>query len=466
MGLYTGLPRDIETVDINIARGGTAGCIVAARLAEVDPGLSVLVLKSGPNGVGNPAIDYPAFLSSNPSPDLDGREITVPCGAVLGGGSAINTIILMKHCKRSIRIQKSLLETCHGPGSMDTHGSNGPIHVSAGTYRYLHPRLEHGQHPNLHVVIESPVVRILFDNKKARGVVMVVVSRGAFGTPAVLERSGVGSPDILQRPGITRVVADVPGVGHEYDDHHLLLCPYKSSVGPEGTVDDVTCKLRPTEKDVAALGPDSQKVWNAELRNDPTKPLMMMALPPRRAVGIPPGQYFEVSTFTTYPFSRGHVHITGPEFSDPLDFDTGFFADEKGIDLKKHRWAYKKQREVARRMEVFRGELPGGHPPFPTGSDAACVAPDGPLANGQDIEYSAEDDAIIDKFACENVSSPWHSSGGGNLDPSLRVHGVRNLKIADLSIVPKNVAANTNNAALVVSEKPASIVMKELGLAK
>lgn len=36
----------------------------------------------------------------------------------------------------------------------------------------------------------------------------------------------------------------------------------------------------------------------------------------------------------------------------------------------------------------------------------------------------------------------------------------------DLSIAPENVAANTNNTALMVGEKAADIIMKELGLVK
>jgi choline dehydrogenase-like flavoprotein len=45
----------------------------------------------------------------------------------------------------------------------------------------------------------------------------------------------------------------------------------------------------------------------------------------------------------------------------------------------------------------------------------------------------------------------------------LNVYGVEGLKLADLSVVPSNVAANTNYTAMVVGEKAADIVIKELG---
>lgn len=65
---------------------------------------------------------------------------------------------------------------------------------------------------------------------------LVVVSAGALGTPQVLERSGVGNPEILKKLDIP-VVSDLPGVGEDYQDHHLLLYPYKSTLDESETLD-------------------------------------------------------------------------------------------------------------------------------------------------------------------------------------------------------------------------------------
>jgi alcohol oxidase len=198
---------------------------------------------------------------------------------------------------------------------------------------------------------------------------------------------------------------------------------------------------------------------------------------PGDPTGVPPGQYFGVTVFTVYPRSRGHIHITGPDPDDPADFYTGFFSDKNSVDLKKHRWTYKKQRELVRRMGVFRGEYQGFHPAFTAESKAAISEEklEGPLMDIKDIEYSAEDDAVIDKFSRENVGSTWHSLGtckmgprekNGVVDADLNVYGVEGLKLADLSIAPKNVAANTGNTAMVIGEKAADIIIKELGLGR
>jgi alcohol oxidase len=52
----------------------------------------------------------------------------------------------------------------------------------------------------------------------------------------------------------------------------------------------------------------------------------------------------------------------------------------------------------------------------------------------------------------------------GVVDPNLNVYRTRNLMVADMSIVPKNVGINTNNIALAVEEKAAVIISYILGV--
>lgn len=131
---------------------------------------------------------------------------------------------------------------------------------------YIHPLLRDGAHPNLHILVESKVTRVIFDEStppRAVGVEyrptasdqplvtlsnpvhsivkakkMVVVSAGALGTPQILERSGVGNPELLKRLGI-EVKADVKGVGKNYQDHQLVVYPYKTSLGGGETLDGI-----------------------------------------------------------------------------------------------------------------------------------------------------------------------------------------------------------------------------------
>lgn len=129
-------------------------------------------------------------------------------------------------------------------------------------------------------------------------------------------------------------------------------------------------------------------------------------------------------------------------------------------------------------MPIFRGELAATHPSFPEGSKAAVIEQcDGPVITDDSsrIEYSAEDDKAIEKRIREVLSTTWHSLGTckmaprdqkGVVDKDLNVYGVQGLKLADLSVPPENVGANTGNTAFLVGEKAADIFIKELGLSE
>jgi choline dehydrogenase-like flavoprotein len=117
-----------------------------------------------------------------------------------------------------------------------------------------------------------------------------------------------------------------------------------------------------------------------------------------------------------------------------------------------------------------------GHPKFPDGSKAKLVDVnqlDCQYAVENDIEYSKEDDRAIEDWIRGNLNTTWHSLGtcamkprenGGVVDGNLNVYGTTGLKIADLSMVPENVGANTNNTALAVGEKAAMIIGHEFGI--
>lgn len=113
------------------------------------------------------------------------------------------------------------------------------------------------------------------------------------------------------------------------------------------------------------------------------------------------------SIFTGTHSLGAQPHITGPSINDSADFDTGFFAGEKGhLDVKKHVFGYKKQQEITRRMRSYQGEYPASHPPFSPDSPAACVDLTEALpVDIPNIVYSADDDAVLEAFVRGNVST-------------------------------------------------------------
>jgi alcohol oxidase len=95
--------------------GGTAGCVLASRLAAANPDLHIVILEAGPVTYNDPAHTQPARFPSNlapgsrtvrvhtsrPSAALGGRSVAVPCGQCLGGGGSVNCMLLNALLKKN-----------------------------------------------------------------------------------------------------------------------------------------------------------------------------------------------------------------------------------------------------------------------------------------------------------------------------------------------------------------------------
>ncbi|KAJ8517833.1 hypothetical protein ONZ45_g5014 [Pleurotus djamor] len=373
----------------------------------------------------------------------------------------------------------------------------------------------------------------------------VVVSSGTLGTPQILERSGVGDSKLLQKMDV-KVVSDLPGVGEQYQDHYTTLSIYRVSnetntlddflrgdkdvqkelfqeweTSPEkarlsSNAIDAGFKIRPTEEELKEMGPEFNKLWNEYFKDKPDKPVMFGSIVAGAYADhalLPPGKYvtmFQYLVSDTYvkeqrnvlkrqvrltAFFKIHIQSSNP-YVEPF-FDSGFMNDK--ADFAPIRWSYKKTREVARRMDSFRGELTSHHPHFHPGSPAACrdidiktakemlpnaftvgIHMDGTSGEPydaskvhEDIKYTEEDDKAIDDWIADHVETTWHSLGtcamkpreqGGVVDERLNVYGTENLKCVDLSICPDNLGTNTYSSALLVGEKGAELLCEELGI--
>jgi len=406
---------------------------------------------------------------------------------------------------------------------------------------------------NLYLRTNSRVSRVIFEGNKAVGVAYVpaknranagqfketivrarkcvVLSSGTLGTPQILERSGVGSKGLMEKLGLN-CVSDLPGVGEQYQDHYTTLSIYRVSnesttlddflrgdkevqkelfqeweVSPEkarlsSNAIDAGFKIRPTEAELKEMGPEFNALWDKYFKDKPDKPVMFGSIVSGAYADhalLPPGKYMTMFQYLEYPASRGKIHISSPDPYKEPTFDSGFMNDK--ADFAPIRWSYKKTREIARRMDAFRGELTSHHPHFHPASDAAARDIDIKTAKEMmpnaftvgihmgtwhrpgepynadkvhdEIKYTKEDDMAIDDWIADHVETTWHSLGtcamkpreeGGVVDGRLNVFGTENLKCVDLSICPDNLGTNTYSSALLVGEKGASLIAEELGL--
>lgn len=86
------------------------------------------------------------------------------------------------------------------------------------------------------------------------------------------------------------------------------------------------------------------------------------------------------------------------------------------------------------------------------------------------ITYSAEDEAVLEKWIKGNAGSTWHPLGtaqiaprekGGVVDERLRVYGVKNLRVCDLSILPFEPGCNLASMAYVVGERGSDLIVRD-----
>ncbi|KAI0369246.1 alcohol oxidase-like protein [Pilatotrama ljubarskyi] len=333
---------------------------------------------------------------------------------------------------------------------------------------------------------------------------LVVISAGAFGSPAILERSGIGAKNVLTKVGVEQFI-DLPGVGENYQDHQVVFAPYHVAESAH-TLDgiatndkaeiekwtrqwqadgsgllahnglDAGIKLRPFKDDLDVIGKDFRKRWLEYYVPAPDKPVLWMGtvslfLGDRSKISI--DRSFNVGWYIQHPVSLGYVHISSKDDPQaPLDFHAGYLDAPE--DMALHKWGYKRSREFARRLPSYRGEVAASHPAFATTSKAAVGKRSGAVpVTAPDIEYTAEDEEALERHIRQAVTTSWHSLGtcamkkredGGIVDSRLNVYGVEGLKVIDLSICPGNVAANTYSTAVVVGEKGAMIIAEELGI--
>ena len=320
---------------------------------------------------------------------------------------------------------------------------------------------------NLTIRLGTMTTRILLERKRAIGIAIadatggetnltaareVIISSGSIGSPKLLLQSGIGPTQHLRDVGIDQH-HHLPGVGSNLQDH-VDICVIAECTG-DHTYDKYG---KPWWAAIAGLqymltrkGPaasslfDSGGFWYVD--ENAAAPDMQFHLGMGSGIeaGIVKLKNAGVTLNTAFmrPRSRGTVRLKDNNpASHPL-IDPNYWADphDREMSLRGLKMAREIFQQSALNDYILAERVPG------------------PAINS-DVE-------LFD-YACRMAKTDHHPTSTcamGNTDQSvvdleLKVHGLKNLRIIDASIMPTVISSNTNATTIMIAEKAADLILR------
>ena len=320
---------------------------------------------------------------------------------------------------------------------------------------------------NLTILTNAQVERIVTEGKCATAVEYrdrsgtlqtikarreIILSGGAINSPQLLMLSGIGPADHLNEHGIN-VVADLPGVGQNLQDHLQARLVYKCN---EPTLNDEVSSL----------------IGQARIG---LKYLMFRAGPMTMAASLATG------------FLKTHEDLETPDIQfhvQPLSAENPGKGADKFSAFTMSVCQLRPESKGEIRLASSDGRTYPKIIPRYLSTETDCrtavagvniarkIARHAPLTSKISEEFRPHADLPMDDYDAtldwtrSNTASIYHPTGTCKMghdktavvDDQLRVHGIAGLRVADCSIMPEIVSGNTNAPAIMIGEKASDLI--------
>ena len=327
---------------------------------------------------------------------------------------------------------------------------------------YLQPVMNR---PNLTIITKARATKILFEGKRAVGVAYqqhktsktlrankeIILATGALQSPQLLQLSGIGCPNDITPHGIA-MIHELPGVGHNLQDHLDFTLGYKTSdtnnfgIGLTGTMRLMTAMLKWWRTGTGMIASPFAE-GAAFLKTDPSldRPDIQLhfviAVVDDHARRLHLGYGYSCHVCVLRPYSRGTVTLKNADpMSDPA-IDPQFLSDRRDLETMI------KGAKMAR--QILHTE---------------------PMASYAKRELFGVKDNMIDaeweRHIRARADTIYHPVGTCKMgidnlavvDPQLRVHGLTGLRVVDASVMPTLIGGNTNASTIMIAEKCADMI--------
>ena len=316
---------------------------------------------------------------------------------------------------------------------------------------------------NLTIITKSITKRLLFEKSKCIGLEYingknvhqvyaereVLVCGGAINSPQILQLSGIGKGDYIKKWGLG-VVADLPGVGENLQDHLDVLSHYectqpvteaKYTAGGLAffRMAGILAQWLLTKK---GAGNDIGLSGVSFLKTDDTLDLpdiqmhFIGSLLKDHGKTRPDSHAFSNHVCMLRPESRGYIALKSLDPQIQPIIQPNYFSTQKDRDTLIK--GVKMSREIMNQpaFDDFRGKEinPGDH---------------------------IQTDQEIEEFIRNHGETIYHPVGTCKMgsdefsvvDDKLRVRGVENLRVVDASVMPTLIGGNTNAPTIMIAEK-------------